>query len=106
MFTILSGRDVVDAIMHMRQKSKQNSIERKIYDKILDENILICPYCCGFVDKTSDDCPHCYKQVGLLNNETLAINIKEFSEEKVSDFLNEGKYIGRYSRGEETTLEN
>lgn len=99
-------KDFIDAINHFKQTYKQSLIERKISDEILNGNILICKYCCGFVDKSSGICPHCDETLSMMGKQTLAIDIKDYSENDIFDYINEGIYIGRYSRGEEIILNN
>lgn len=95
-----------DSKNYLKTKQYKNKIEEKIYTEIFNNNIRVCLYCSGFVDKTIPECPHCYKQLGLLANDTLALNINECNEKNIIDFKNEGIYIGRYSRGKEYIIDN
>ena len=82
-----------------KAEDETNSIEYIIYNGLLSGDILVCRFCCGFVDKECGECPHCGKKLGLLNHGTLAIKPEEVTA-LVTEYINEGKYIGRYSRGD------
>jgi len=106
-----STKTIYDVIKEYFDKSKNDEndvVKSKILEELYNKNIIICPICSGFLDKTKSPCPHkdCGTELKVFGG-TLGLTINEFDENKktINDFIHEGKYIGRYSRGKTITFD-
>lgn len=90
---------------------KDNNEQKKLLEKIMSElkqgDIRVCIYCSGFVDIEENECPHCFKSLGVQGDtkeqRTIALHINDVNNNTIK-YTNEGIYIGRYSRGESLIL--
>jgi hypothetical protein len=104
---LLKIYEVSKKIKLEHEGSEENcKIIENISDGLNTGDIRICIFCAGFVDITVNDCPNCYKSLGLFDNKTQAIEFKAYNKKDINDFINEGQYIGRYSRGDTIILNN
>ena len=101
----------VSELMDRDELKSLDEMGKKVFEELYKDNIRICIHCCGFVDKTAMDCPQCFGNLGVSafghqRTQHNTIKIKEFDEKYIIDYINEGQYCGRYSRGDTIRFNN